>query len=592
MTQKLKTIAALFVAVALPSIASAQYFMEDGLGYQVLSAAEHTVEVTGNETYTAYHGSIDIPSTVTHDGITYDVVALGKSAFYGATLSNVTIPSSVIEIKNECFRNANGPSTINIPASVTNIGFFALAANRLTTINVDEANPEFQTIDGMLFSKDTSTLIVCPSGKGGTITIPQNTKFIYDAAFFNCESITGVTLPNGMEEIGYWAFSGATHLNNIVIPASVTSIYDAPFGGCSALNNLSIDSSNTHYYMDAMAIYSIGGDTLVSCHKSADSLYLPSTLRVVGGFLLNKNIKYVHVPEGVTTIGSNAFEGSSLRSIDLPNHLEDIGSFAFCNCSYLSHVGMPTTLDTMGRGAFELCTRLTSVNIPNGLRTLPLESFMWCPALAQVTWGDSIETIDSYAFGNCAFRELEMPTTLRIVRYEAFWKGPKLNRVVFTAPVDTLEDEVFDEHPLGTLVLKNTIPPIVVSPFYDTIRGFLTGTTVDTIIIPCGSLNAYLADSYWSQFEDKYHEDCNGINNAMEELFSVYPNPATDRLTVNGTPDCLFVEIISIDGHTILTKKLSNIQTVSLDVSSLTRGAYFLRLHTPDGITTQKVILQ
>lgn len=553
MKQTIKSLVVLIVAAIQPSIASAQYFMSGGLGYQVLSADDHTVEVTGNESCTAYRGSIEIPATVTYNGTTYDVVALGQRAFFEATLSSVTIPSSVTEIKNECFRSANGPTTINIPASVTDIGFFALTINRLTTINVDEANPEFRTIDGMLFTKDTSTLVVCPSGKSGTIAIPQNTKYIYDAAFFDCKSITGVTLPNSLEEIGYWAFSGAAHLNNIVIPASVTNIYDGPFGGCTALNNLSIESGNTHYYMDEMAIYTIGGDTLVSCHKSADSLYLPSTLRVVGGFLLNKNIKYVHVPEGVTTIGSDAFESCSLRSIDLPDHLEEIGSYAFCDCGYLNHVGMPTSLDTMGRAAFELCTRLTSIDIPNGLRTLPAEAFMWCPSLSHVTWGDSVETIDNYAFGNCAFSELQLPATLRTVRYEAFWKGPKLNRVVFTAPVDTLEDGVFDEHPLGTLVLKNTIPPIVVSPFYDTIIGCLSGTTVDTIIIPCGSLNAYLTNSYWSQFSDKYQEDCNGIDEIRSSDIKVYS--LGGRIVVDGA-DGEDVRVFDMMGREVINSQL------------------------------------
>lgn len=591
MKHTIKTLVALLVATLLPSVALSQYFMEGGLGYLVLSAEEHTVEVTGNETCTAYRGSFDIPSTVTHDGITYDVVALGQRAFYGATLTSVTIPPSVTEIGHECFREANGPTTINIPASVTEIGFWALASKRTTAIIVDEDNPNYRTIDGMLFSKDTSSLEVCPIGKSGEIALPSNTKYIAPGAFYNCKSITTVSLPSGLAEIGDWAFIGNNHLNNIVIPASVSYIGYGLFGGCSALNNLSIETGNTHYYMDGMAIYTIGGDTLVSCHKSADTLQLPSTVRAIYGLISNNNVKYVHIPEGVTCIGNNAFENSSLRSIDLPVHLERIGAFAFSNCSYLTRVGMPTSLDTMGRGAFELCTRLTSIDIPNGLRTLPFEAFMWCPSLSHITWGDSVETIDSYAFGNCAFSELEMPSTLRIIRYEAFWKGAKINKFAFSAPIDTLEYGVFEEHPLGTLVLKNINPPaVVIDSFND--NCFLTGTTVDSIIIPCGSLNAYLTDSYWGQFASKYHEHCNGIDNAREDQISVYPNPATDQLTINGTTGCHSVELIRIDGRTIQTKKLSNNQTITLDVSSLTRGAYFLRLHTPDGITTQKIILQ
>ena len=104
----------LVIATSLPS-ASAQYFTVGGLGYNVLSAEEHTVEVTMNESCTIYQGNINIPSTVEYGGVTYDVVALGEMAFYGASLSGITIPSSVTQIRQSCFREANGLATINVP---------------------------------------------------------------------------------------------------------------------------------------------------------------------------------------------------------------------------------------------------------------------------------------------------------------------------------------------------------------------------------------------------------------------------------------------------------------------------------------------
>lgn len=537
----------------LPADASAQYFMSGGLGYNVLSSEEHTVEVTVNESCTAYHGNISIPATVEHNGVTYDVVALGEQAFYGANLSGISIPPSVTEIKQSCFREVRGLATINVPASVTDIEMWAFAANGLNAINVDEANPSYVSIGGILFSKDTATLVECPLGKSGTLTLPQCTRHIAPCAFFGCASVTGVTLPEDLSSIGYWSFMNASRLNNVVIPSSVSYLGDNLFAGCSALNNLTIAEENSHYYMDGKAIYSAGGDTLVSCHKSADSVFLPNTLRVVAGFGFNTNIKYVHVPDGVTTIGDNAFAYSSLRSIDLPNSLERMEAYAFDYCTSLVRVGMPATLDTMGRGCFELCTRLTSIDIPNSLRTIPREAFMYCTALAHINWGNDVETIDSYAFGNCAMTELQLPPSLRIVRYEALWKGRKLNSVIFSAPVDTLEYGVFDEHPVGMLRLRNIQPPVSTDDGYG-VGGSLYGTTVDSIIVPCGSLDAYLADVYWGQFADRYVEDCNmGINDSKQDNINVYS--IGGRIIVEGA-EGETVQVFDITGRSIRNEAL------------------------------------
>lgn len=505
-----KTLFAFLSALTFTTVVSAQNFMSGGIGYHVLSSEDHTVEVTVKESCTPYSGNINIPATVTYNGETYDVVALGEEAFSQASLSGIIIPSSVTQIKRGCFLFASGPSSITIPASVAVIEPMAFATNNLNAINVDENNPNFISMDKMLFSKDTTTLVECLKTKSGAVTLPQRTRHLAANAFAYCQNITGVTLPEGLESIGYWAFVDNQRLNNIVIPSSVTHIAPGPFVNCPALNNLSIAEGNTHYYMDGMMIYSAGGDSLVSAHKSADSVFLPSTLRYLNGFGGNSNVKYVHVPDGVTTIGNEAFNGSSLRSIDLPSHLHFIDEWAFYYCTSLTRVGMPATLDTMGEGCFHSCSHLTSVDIPDGLRTVPEGAFFMCNSLSDVTWGNAVEIIDTCAFGNCALADLTIPPTIRTVRSMAFigdYRG-MLKRLTFSAPIDTIEVDAFYSQPLQMLRLKNTVPPATTDDGYGT-YGCLDGTDVDSIVVPCGSLNAWLADSYWGQFADQIVEDCN-----------------------------------------------------------------------------------
>ena len=546
---------AVLMAACLPAVASAQNFMSGGIGYHVLSSEDHTVEVTGKESCTPYSGNINIPATVTYNSETYDVVALGEEAFSQASLSGIIIPSSVTQIKYGCFLFANCPSTINVPASVTDIETLAFAAFNLNAINVDENNPNFMSMDKMLFSKDTTTLVECLMTKSGVVTLPQRTRHLAANAFAYCQNITGVTLPEGLESIGYWAFVDNQHLNNVVIPSSVTHIAPGPFVNCPALVNLSIAEGNTHYYMDGMMIYSAGSDSLVSCHKSADSVFLPNTLRYVNGFGGNSNVKYVHVPDGVTTIGNEAFNGSSLRSIDLPSHLHFIDEYAFYYCQSLTRVGMPTILDTMSEGCFHSCNHLTSIEIPNGLRTIPEAAFFMCNSLSDITWGDAVEVIDTCAFGDCSFTELTLPPTLKTIRMTAFigdYRG-RLKRLTFSAPVDTIEVDAFYSQPLRMLRLKNTVPPATTDDGYGT-YGCLDGTDADSIVVPCGSLNAWLADSYWGQFADKYVEDCNmGIDDPDMENINIYT--LDGRIIVEGA-EGETVRIFDITGRSVRNEAL------------------------------------
>ena len=77
------------------------------------------------------------------------------------------------------------------------------------------------------------------------ITIPNGVTSIGDGAFNNCTSLTNITIPNGVTSIGGWAFSGCTSLTSITIPNSVTGIGDYAFYSCTSLTNITIPNSVT-----------------------------------------------------------------------------------------------------------------------------------------------------------------------------------------------------------------------------------------------------------------------------------------------------------------------------------------------------------
>ena len=137
------------------------------------------------------------------------------------------------------------------------------------------------------------------------------------------------------------------------------------------------------------------------------------------------------------------------------------------------------------------------------------------------------------------------------------------------------------------------MPPVTTDDSYGT-YGCLNGTDVDSIFIPCGSLNAYLADEYWSQFADQYYDDCDGIDEIEDSRMKIdiYPNPASTSLTIEGLEGAVRVELVDMNGRVTQVFTHSNNQAITFDVSNYARGTYVLRLHSPDGVVTRKVILQ
>ena len=119
------------------------------------------------------------------------VVAIGDSAFIGVRgITGVKLPQNVTRIGNYAFYGSS-VTVIEIPADIKTIGECAFAnCASLTAVNVDPANEGYCSIDGVLFSKDKSVLILYPSGKiGESYTIRRGVSSICSAAFLNCNGL-------------------------------------------------------------------------------------------------------------------------------------------------------------------------------------------------------------------------------------------------------------------------------------------------------------------------------------------------------------------------------------------------------------------
>lgn len=243
-----------------------------------------TVKKIGN---TAFLYSTKLQTLNLNEGLEY----IGDGAFNNAqmvvslrntTLTSVTIPSTVKYIGQEAFLKMPLTS-LHLPAALEELGGSFAAGCNISTLTIDEANPNFHIVDGILYDTNNTILYATPQKGISNVTVAEGCQGINDGAFWGSE-VTDITLPESVWAIGYGAFqeSALTRINlpdgityideyafagsnieNVVLPANMPYVYEATFAQCTNLKTVTMPSGLKA--IDIRAFYQSPNITSVTC---------------------------------------------------------------------------------------------------------------------------------------------------------------------------------------------------------------------------------------------------------------------------------------------------------------------------------------
>jgi hypothetical protein len=325
----------------------------------------------------------------------------------------------VTSIGSYAFRDCSGLTSITIPSSVTSIGSLVFQDCRsLTAISVDPSNASYSSFDGVLCDKLLTTLIQCPGGYNGSFTIPDSVTSIYGTAFLNCSSLTAILVDPS--NANFSSINGVLHnklLTTLIkcpggyngsftIPASVGGHVFSAFYNCSSLTAISVDPSNANYSSINGVLCDKLLTTLIQCPGGYNgSFTIPSSVTSISSYAFQNcsGLTSITIPSSVTSIPSFAFHGcSGLTSVTIPSSVTSISSYAFQNCSGLTRITIPSSVISIGDYAFSGCSGLTSVTIPASVTSIGGYMFFGCSGLTSITIPASVTSIGGYAFNGCS----------------------------------------------------------------------------------------------------------------------------------------------------------------------------------------------
>lgn len=428
------------------------------------------------------------------------IVTIGRRAFcWCRNLQSITIPDSVMTIEESAFFNCSNLEEVSLSEGVETIGETAFRqctkltgitlpktlkslgkdvfgnCSDLKYIHVEDGNPYYYSIDGVLYDKATDTLLQYPVGKTDThFSVPDSAKKIADYAFCYANHLQSVTIPGSVKTLGKYAFGYCDNLSEVSIGYGTNGIGDYAFDNCGALTSISIPNTVSNI-----------GTASFECCSSLTNISLPTGLKRISDsmFTYCDSLEEITVPEGVQSIDRAAFSDcANLKHIVIPKSVSAIVRPNFVRCPKLETIevsdmnqsfcdvegvlynkqmaelirypsnkgdsvfAIPGGVSKIGSYAFQSNQKLSAVLLPDSVNTIQASAFNGCQNLTEIIIPNGVTEIDEMAFCRCSnLKKVRFPKNLVKLGRSAFEGCSSLKYVKLPDSVRTVGDYCFQD---------------------------------------------------------------------------------------------------------------------------------------------------
>lgn len=314
-----------------------------------------------------------IPDETTYNNQTYKVTSIKENVFASTALTSIKLGKNI---------------------DTLNYGIFKDVLT-LEEILVDENNPNYASLDGVLTSKDTKTLIAYPIDKTHGEMVLDSFTTIAPYAFANNRNITSLIVTDNVESIGDYAFSYMTFMKEITLPSTMSKTSEGMCYHCHSLETINFTSD----------IFEIGKLSFANCIEMK-IIDLPDTVTIVDdyGFYDCTKVRKIILHEGLEEIGTSAFcRAKFVSEITLPSTIKRLGDHAFSEITELKTVTLNEGLEEIGEMAFSNSTYLRQINIPSSVKKIGANPFFGVASLAEI----QIQNNNLFYFKNGGFYSAE-----------------------------------------------------------------------------------------------------------------------------------------------------------------------------------------
>lgn len=422
-----------------------QRYTIDNMGYY-LDQDHKVAACTGLEVQDADVTDLVIPSTVRYNGVTYAVVALYDNRYNQNKVRTLTLPRTLRHINDWGLSDYRAITDLEIPANVERMGEnIVYNCPQLQRIKVNaEVPPTLGSLDNNSYHEDGYRTyhyirIVIPRESFHAYRLVNAWNTDYNVLIGGDEGIIVSTGKIAAGDLGHVVVEEAGYLqevNKLIIEGELNADDWSKIKQMTNLTELDLSKA----LIDEIPSNAFSGRWAI------DKVVLPPTLKKIGSF---------------------AFQGTALTSVNIPDNVETIKECAFSQVRQLQEVHLPDSLTSLGNYAFAECRSLRTVKIPTKLKTIPDYTFQNCRSLQSVELHDSITAFEDYSFNNCDLREITLPKSTTWVGGSAFKGNANLSKVTLNEGLVDIWTYAFQNTAIDTLNCPSTLRNIYSNAFRD-----------------------------------------------------------------------------------------------------------------------------